>query len=111
MKLSLILLVLIFVPGLQAAQNLDRARQLENSGDAAGARELLAHAAESAPGDIAALTEYAEFLDCHADPASREAYGKLLPLLDQPDHRQQRDAVVQRLAELSYLQGGRPTAA
>src|SRR5450755_313377 len=111
MKLSLILLLLIFVPGLQAAQNLDRARQLENSGDAAGARELLAHTAESAPGDIAALTEYAEFLDCHADPASREAYGKLLPLLDQPDHRQQRDAVVQRLAELSYLQGGRPTAA
>ena len=80
------------VAAVQASQSLDHARQLEESGDGAGARALLANATQSAPGDIAALTEYAEFLDRHADPAALEAYGKLLAALDQPEHRQQRAA-------------------
>jgi hypothetical protein len=113
MKSLLIVLVVffaVFAVNLQASQNLDRARQLEASGDGAEARALLAHAAQSAPGNITALTEYAEFLDCHADPAAIEAYGKLLAALDQPAHRQQRASVARRMAELSLLQGDRAAA-
>jgi hypothetical protein len=110
MKAFLIAFLLVFVLNLHASQNLERARQLEESGDGTGARALLAHAAQSAPGDIAALTEYAEFLDCHADPAAIEAYSKLLAALDQPAHRSQRAAVARRMAELSLLQGDRSAA-
>jgi hypothetical protein len=70
----------------------------------------LAQAAQGAPGDIAALTEYAEFLDYHADPAAIEAYSKLLAALDQPKHRRQRAAVAQRMTELSFLRGDRAAA-
>jgi thioredoxin-like negative regulator of GroEL len=92
MKALSIVFLLAFVFDLRASETLERARQLEESGDGAGARALLANATQSAPGDIAALTEYAEFLDRHADPAALEAYGKLLAALDQPEHRQQRAA-------------------
>src|ERR1700690_1886390 len=78
MKALSIAFLFAFAIALQGSENLERARQLEASGDGAEALTLLAHAALSAPNDIAALTEYAEFLDCHADPAAMEAYGKLL---------------------------------
>jgi len=110
MKAFSIAFLLVFALTLQGSETLERARQLEESGDGAGARALLAHAAQSAPDDITALTEYAEFLDCHADPAAMEAYGKLLAALDQPAHRQQRAAVARRMAQLSFLQGDRAGA-
>ena len=106
----LIVFPAVFALNLQGSQNLDRARQLDASGDGSEARALLAQAAQSAPGNITALTEYAEFLDCHADPAAIEAYGKLLAALDQPAHRQQRASVARRMAELSLLQGDRAAA-
>ena len=84
MKAFCTLVLFVFVVRVQASDTLDRARQLEESGDGSGARALLAHAAESTPRDITALTEYAEFLDCHADPAAMEAYDKLLGALDSP---------------------------
>jgi hypothetical protein len=105
MKALSIVFLLVFAFALQGSENLERARQLEASGDGAEARALLAHSAQSAPNDIAALTEYAEFLDCHADPAAMEAYGKLLAALDQPAHRRERATVARRMAELSFLQG------
>jgi hypothetical protein len=107
MKALSIVFLLVFVSSMQGSKTLERARQLEESGDGAGARALLAHAAQDAPQDITALTEYAEFLDCHADPAAAEAYGKLLAALDGPAHKQQHAAVARRMAELSLLQGGR----
>jgi hypothetical protein len=110
MKALSIVFLIVFVLTLQGSETLERARQLEESGDGAGARALLAHAAQSTPGDIAALTEYAEFLDWHADPAAIEAYSKLLAALDRPAHRQQRAAVARRMAELSFLQGDRAGA-
>jgi hypothetical protein len=110
MKALSIVFLLVFVFDLRGSETLERARRLEESGDGAGARALLAHAAQSAPGDIAALAEYAEFLDCHADPAAIEAYSKLLTALDQPKHRPQRAAVSRRMAELSLLQGDRTGA-
>jgi len=54
---------------------------MESSGDSAGARAALAHAAQSNPSDARALTAYAEFLDRYGDPAAREAYSKLLAQL------------------------------
>ena len=110
MKSLLIVFPLVLVSTLQGSQTLDRARQLEESGDGAGARALMAHAAQTAPGDVAALTEYAEFLDCHADPGALDAYGKLLAALDRPAQRQQRAAVARRMAQLSLLQGDRSGA-
>ncbi|HXM40091.1 MAG TPA: hypothetical protein VN924_02500, partial [Bryobacteraceae bacterium] len=110
MKSFLIVFLLVFVLTLRGSETLERARQLEESGDRAGARTLLAQAAQGAPGDIAALTEYAEFLDYHADPAAIEAYSKLLAALDQPKHRRQRAAVAQRMTELSFLRGDRAAA-
>ncbi len=110
MKALSIVVLLAFVSSLEASQNLDKARQLEEAGEGAEARALLAHAAQSAPGDIAALTEYADFLDEHADPGAREAYGKLLSTLDGPAFKQQRLAVARRLAELSLLAGDRAGA-
>src|ERR1017187_4261938 len=110
MKAFSIVFLFVFVLALQGSQNLERARQLAESGDGPGARALLAHAAQSAPGNITALTEYADFLDCHADPAAIEAYSKLLAALDQPAHRGERAIVARRMAELSFLQGDRAGA-
>ena len=110
MKALCIAFFLVFVVNLHASENLERARQMEASGDGAGARALLAQAAQKAPGDVTALTEYAEFLDCHADPAATAAYAKLLAVLDQPAQREQRAAVARRMAELSLLQGDRAAA-
>ncbi|MGO4880516.1 MAG: tetratricopeptide repeat protein [Bryobacteraceae bacterium] len=111
MKSFLIAFLLVFTLKLQASGDLERARQLEESGDSSGARALLAHAVESAPRDIAALTEYAEFLDCHADPGAVEAYEKLLGALDTPAHQNQRAVVARRMAELALLRGDSAAAA
>jgi hypothetical protein len=97
------------VTAVQASQNVDRAHQLEESGDAMGARTLLARAAQN-PGDVNALREYAEFLDRYSDPAAKDAYTKLLAALDKPGDKQQRAAVARRLAEISTLNGDRPAA-
>ncbi len=105
-----ILIVFGFVSALQGSQTLERARQLEQSGSSPEARALLAQAAQNAPGDVTALTEYAEFLDRYADPGVKDAYDKLLAALDDPAHRTQRAAVARRLAELSFLAGDRTAA-
>jgi hypothetical protein len=113
MKSFLIVFLLVFALNLRGSDSLERARQLEESGDAPGARALLAHAAQNTPGNLTALTEYAEFLDAHADPAALEAYGKLLAAIsgdDKPAHREQRAAVARRMAELALLHGDRPAA-
>jgi hypothetical protein len=95
---------------LQASQNLEHARQLEESGDAMGARALLERAAQNSPDDVTALTEYAEFLDRYGDPAWKDAYNKVLAALDKPAGRQSRAAVARRMAELSFLEGDRAAA-
>src|SRR5579862_7852947 len=109
MKSSWVAVLLIFglIPALYGSQNLDRARQLEASGDGLGARNLLAHAAQSAPTDVTALTDYAEFLDRYGDPAAKDAYAKALERLDGQAHRDARAAVAARLAELALLAGDR----
>ena len=95
---------------IHASQNLDRARQLEESGDAMGARAVLARAAQDAPGDATALQEYAEFLDRYGDPAGRDVYGKLLAALGKSSDSRARAAAARRLAELFLLSGARDAA-
>jgi len=111
MKASAIVFLLVFAFPLYGSRDSDHARQLEQSGDSAGARDLLARAAQSSPGDVTVLTDYAEFLDRHADPATEQAYGKLLALLESPAYKQQRAVVARRLAELALLRGDAQAAA
>ncbi|MBI1786517.1 MAG: hypothetical protein HYR60_03060 [Acidobacteria bacterium] len=106
----MLLAVLYFGPPLQASQTLDQARKLLNAGDTTGARTLLAAAARSNPGDITALTEYAEFLDRFGDPACRAAYGKLLDGLERSGDPARRASVAGRLAALDLLAGDRAAA-
>src|SRR5579883_90004 len=98
------------VSALQASPTLERARQLERSGDAVGARAMLAKAAQDAPEDVTALAEYAEFLDNFDDPQCRQAYGKLLTLLGKSGDRATRQAVARRLVMLDLLAGDRAAA-
>jgi hypothetical protein len=105
-----ILCVSAFVSALQGSQSLERARQLEESGDSLGARALLAQSAQTTPGNVTALTEYAEFLDRYGDPGVRDAYLKLLAALEGPAHKAQRALVAHRLVELSLLAGDRTAA-
>ncbi len=80
---------------------------MEKSGDASGARALLARAAQGSQGDATAIAEFAEFLDRRGDPETREAYRKLLPLLTDPAKKA---SITKRLAVLDLLAGDRAAA-
>src|SRR6516164_823540 len=62
-------------------QEADSIRKMEASGDIAGARAALARAAETRPGDPAALSAYAAFLENYGDPSTRQVYTRLVTLL------------------------------
>jgi hypothetical protein len=90
-------------------QNADSIRNMEATGDIAGARTALARAVENRPGDPTALKAYATFLESYGDPATRLVYGKLVALL-----KERKDpaaaATARRLAALD-LEAGDPDAA
>jgi hypothetical protein len=73
---------------------------MEAAGDVAGARGVLAHAAESNPRSVPALTAYAEFLERYGDPAASDAYSKLLTALQQSGDTARAAVVGKRLALL-----------
>ncbi len=104
------LAVCTLISALQASTNLDRAHQLERSGDAVGARLLLAKAAQDPGADITALAEYAEFLDHFDDPDCRQAYQKLLNILEKSGDPAKRQAVAHRLVLLDLLAGDHAAA-
>jgi hypothetical protein len=81
---------------------IDRASQLEKSGDVAAARALLATAAANGS-DPAALTRFAEFQDRYGDPSARETYRKLASVTKNP-------AVERRLVLLDLIAGDRASA-
>ncbi len=118
MKASLlyayVILVCVFSPAFaqqNLKQNQDQVLKLEASGDTTGARSALARAAHSNPNDIAAWTAYAEFLDRYGDPAAREAYGKVLALLNSSGDKVRTAGVAHRLALLELVEGDRNAAA
>lgn len=104
------LFALSFVNVLYGFQNQDQVRRLEASGETEEARTALQRAAANRPTDIAALTEYAEFLDQYGDPAGREAYEKLLARLQQTGDSARGATVARRLAALDLLAGDRNAA-
>ena len=83
---------------------------MEASGDTQDARVALAREAASNPDSVAALTQYAQFLDRHGDPACREAYTKLQAALRRSGDRTQLAAVTRRLAALDLEAGDRDGA-
>jgi hypothetical protein len=94
---------------LNGAQN--QAREMEAAGYAAGARAALAQAVEAQPNSIAALNAYAEFLDQYGDPATREAYSRLLAALASQGNEARAGIIAQRLTALDLLAGDRDAAA
>ncbi len=83
----------------------DSVRQLEASGDTAGARTALERAAESNPSSIPALTAYAEFLERYGDPEARAAYSRLLSALRGSGDTARQGVIARRLAVLDLLAG------
>lgn len=111
MKASSVVLALCFLTALKGSDAVDRARQLEKSGDMSGARTAFAAAAQQAPADADALTEYAAFLLRYGDPDSRQAYGKAFAALKKSGDRANLAAVARELTILDLLAGDRATAA
>ncbi|MBV8905725.1 MAG: hypothetical protein JOZ22_18995, partial [Acidobacteriia bacterium] len=102
-------LALVFSLHISYAQ--DSTRKLEIAGDVSGARAALARAAETRPNDPAALAAYGAFLESHGDPASRQIYSKLLPLLRQRNDLSGAASIARRLAALDLEAGDREAAA
>src|ERR1035438_7380597 len=88
---------------LNGAQN--QAREMEAAGSAAGARATLAQAVEAQPNSIPALNAYAEFLDQYGDPATREAYSRLLAALVRWGIKDRAAIIARRLTALDLLAG------
>src|SRR5579864_5564654 len=87
--------------GIRAQDLSLRVWEMERKGDAVGARDLLQREAQSSSATVAVLRAYAEFLDRHHDPATRESYEKLLSAATRGD----RAPVARRLAVLDMLAG------
>jgi len=109
MKL-LVVLALFFLTPLVASEAVDRARQLEKSGDVSGARAVLSAAAQHTPGDLEALREYATFLERYGDPESRPAYARLFEAAEKSGDRAQLVAAARELAILDLEAGERAAA-
>ncbi|HTM49569.1 MAG TPA: hypothetical protein VL285_12835, partial [Bryobacteraceae bacterium] len=107
---AVVLICLTFNSGLFGSESLDRARQLTKSGDASGARNVLAQAVRSNPKDVTSLTEYAEFLDRYGDPGARPAYEKLIEALGSTGDSAKRSAAAKRLVALDLLAGDHAAA-
>ncbi len=99
----------IFIGTVTGADLKSQAWDLERKGDAAGARELLQRSVQSSPTDVASLEAYAEFLDRHKDPATRDTYEKVLLVADK--NRSLQSSTNRRLAVLDILAGDRSAAA
>ncbi|MFN9456191.1 MAG: hypothetical protein ACK6D7_02250, partial [Acidobacteriota bacterium] len=95
--------------GIANAQNLaTQIRDLEARGNSRAARDLLAEAVRNAPNDPVSLSFHAEFLDRHGDPAARDAYAKLLGVLERSGGDRKQTA--RRLVILDLLHGDRSAA-
>jgi hypothetical protein len=111
MKASSAVLALLFLTALKGSDAVDRARQLEKSGDVTGARAALAAAVQHAPGDAEALTEYAAFLVRYGDPDSRAAYNKAFATVEKSGDRAEVASVARELVILDLIAGERAAAA
>ena len=95
------------------AQSLaDQAWGLEMRGQAGEAQTRLEQGANAPGASAAAIRAYAEFLDRYRNPAARDAYAKLLQLLERNNSPvSERTVVARRLAALDLAAGDRAAAA
>jgi len=108
--------VSFFLTGVLAAsltaQNLtERAFQMESAGDWRGARQSLEQAVKAAPGDLNALSAWAEFLDLRHDGEARRAYAQLLSAAQRSGDNRRASQAARRLAALELERGNRAAAA
>ena len=108
MKIWAITAVALCSPGslLHAQDAAQRAWQLESKGDAAAARSLLQREAQSGNAPASSLRAYAEFLDRHHDPGTRQAYQQLLKSAEGTD----RQGAARRLVLLDIFAEDRAAA-
>ena len=110
MKVSSVVLALFFLTSLSASEAVEKARQLEKSGDVVGARSALAAAVQREPSDADALTNYAEFLTRYGDPDARAAYAKAMEALEKSGDRAKVAGVARELVLLDLIAGDRAAA-
>jgi len=110
MKASSVVLTLLFLTSLEASEAVDRARQLEKSGDVQSARAALATAVQQSPNDADVLTEYAAFLVRYGDTDSRSAYAKAFETIEKSGNQTRLIPVAHELAILDLLAGDRAAA-
>jgi hypothetical protein len=111
MKASSVVLALLFSTALEGSDAVDRARQLEKSGDVPGAHAALVTAVQHSPNDADALLEYAAFLVRYGDPDSRSAYAKAFSAVEKSGDRAKLVLVARELAILDLIAGDRAAAA
>src|ERR1700730_17836052 len=111
MKASSVVLALLFLTGLKANDEVDRAGQLEKSGDVAGARATLGAAVQHAPGDAGALTGNAAFLARYGDSDARAAFARAFCGLEKSGDRAKLASVARELAIFDLIAGDRAAAA
>jgi hypothetical protein len=107
-----LVLSLILAAGSGVAQNLaDQTWRLEMRGDASDAHMRLQQAANASGAPPAAIRAYAEFLDRYRDPGARDAYARLLQVLERNNGPAvERATVSRRLAVLDLGAGDRAAA-
>ena len=104
------ILVVLSMSAIRADENVDRAAQLETTGDAAGARVVLARAVQAAPSDPGTLAAFAAFLERYGDPEARSVYRQLLTVSTKSGDKTHAANAARRLVVLDLLAGDRSAA-
>jgi hypothetical protein len=110
MKACAVVLVLSLVLALHANEAVDKARDLERSGDVAGARAALAAGVQQSPDDAASLAAYAEFLSRYSDPDARTVYTRLIAVLQKERDTAKTAAAARQLVILDIAAGDHAAA-
>jgi len=98
------------VPALAVNETLTRARQMEDTGNAAGARALLQEAVRSASSDAELLTGYAACLERTHDPEARAAFRKAAAEWKKQNRNSEAAAAQRRAVMLDLIAGDRAAA-
>ncbi|MDE3195992.1 MAG: hypothetical protein KGN84_06600, partial [Acidobacteriota bacterium] len=98
------------VPAVAVNETVDRARQMEDTGNAAGARALLAQAVQSSSSDAELLTAYADCLERTHDPEARATFRKAAAEWKKQNRLTQAIAAERRAVMLDLIAGDRATA-
>jgi hypothetical protein len=106
------IVLLLAGPALLANETVDRARQMEDAGNVAGAKALLSPAAQNSgsSSDPEVLTAYAEFLERSHDPGARDAFRRLAAEWKRQNKPSSAQSAQRRAVLLDLIAGDRATA-